>query len=81
MKLKPVAFGLACGILWGAGVALMTAWAVFRGHGEVLAKLGGYYLGYTVSPAGVVVGALWGFVDAFIFGALLAWLYNRFAKA
>ncbi len=81
MKLKPVALGLSLGILWGVGLAALTAWALFRGHGEILDKLGGYYLGYSVSPAGILIGALWGFADAFIGGFLIAWLYNRFAKA
>lgn len=81
MKLKPVALGLASGIVWGVGLALITLWAGYRGHGAVLVKLGGYLPGYAVSPAGAMVGALWGFADAFLGAVALAWLYNRFAKA
>jgi len=79
MRLKPFGFGLACGTIWGMGLALLTLWALLRGQGAVLGKLGGYYLGYSISATGVVVGALWGFAHAFVAAATLAWLYNRFA--
>jgi hypothetical protein len=80
MKLKPIALGLACGIVWGIGLALVTIVALTRSTGEVLSKLAGYYPGYSVSPVGALVGAVWGFVDGFIAAAVLAWLYNHFAK-
>lgn len=79
MKLDRKAFGLAAGILWGLGVFLCTLWAVYLGGGEHLALLGKFYLGYSISVLGALVGLVWGFVDGFICGWLFAWLYNRFA--
>jgi len=79
MRLKPLAFGLACGTIWGISLAMLTLWALLRGQGAVLGKLGGYYLGYSISATGVVVSALCGFAHAFLTAAALAWLYNRFA--
>jgi hypothetical protein len=37
------------------------------------------YLGYEPSIAGSLIGGVMGFVDAFIGGLILAWLYNCFA--
>jgi hypothetical protein len=41
------------------------------------------YPGYTGEPSfgQVIVGTLYGLVDGAIGGALIAWLYNRFAEA
>jgi hypothetical protein len=51
---------------------------MMRGGGEHLGLLGRFYVGYSVSPLGILLGGVYGFVDGFIGGWLLAWLYNRF---
>ncbi len=80
MRLNVKAFGLTCGIIWGASVFLATLWIMARGGtGEILSKLGRFYLGYTVSPGGAFVGLIWGFVDALIVGMIFAALYNAIA--
>ena len=38
------------------------------------------YRGYSFTFVGSLIGFAWAFVDGLIGGALLAWLYNRFAK-
>ena len=76
-KLDTRAFGLACGILWGGGVFLMgltatvCSWA--RPFVDVLSVM---YVGYSATVFGILIGTLWGFVDGFIGGIVLAWLYN-----
>jgi len=80
MKLNVKALGLAAGILWGLAIFLLTYWFLLRGfEGKTLARLSNVYLGYSVTWYGGFVGLVWGFVDGFIGGALLAWLYNRFS--
>jgi len=79
MRMNQKALGLACGLLWGCGVFLATVWVVVAGTGEHLQLLGRFYLGYSVSWLGAVIGLAWGFVDGFVGGWLLGWLYNRFA--
>lgn len=79
MKLNQKAFGLACGVLWGCAVFLMTLWVYYAGTGSHLYLLSKFYLGYSITPLGAFVGMAWGFVDAFVGGWILAWLYNRFA--
>lgn len=77
--LHAVAFGLALGLLWGVGVALLalTTWLFGYGHGFV-EGLGQLYLGYDHDPLGALIGFVWGFFDFFVFGWLIAFLYNKF---
>ncbi len=79
MQLDKKALALTGGILWGACVLLLTILALVVGGGDHLILLKKVYLGYSISPAGAVVGLIWGFIDGFIGGWLLAWLYNKFA--
>ena len=81
MKLNVKALGLASGIVWGLAIFLLTYWFIILGHpGRILMKLSNVYFGYSVTWYGAFVGLIWGFVDGFIGGALLAWVYNKFAK-
>jgi hypothetical protein len=80
MKLDVLAFGLACGLIWGLGVFGLAWWVMaFEGATGDLMGLGHVYRGFNVSPLGSVIGLLWATPDGFAAGALLAWLYNRFA--
>ena len=80
-RLKPTALGLACGLLWGLSIFLLTLFILAHGETMVLtSKLGRVYLGYTVSIPGAFIGLVYGFVHAFIGGWLLAVLYNKFAS-
>ncbi len=80
MKLNVRALALAGGVVWGLAILLLTYWFLIRGYeGHTLAQLSKVYLGYSVTWYGAFVGLVWGFVDGFVGGALLAWLYNKFA--
>ena len=80
MKFNVVAFGLACGLVWGFGVFCLAWWVMaFEGATGDLMVLGHLYRGFNVSPVGSVIGLVWGLFDGFVGGALLAWLYNRLA--
>jgi hypothetical protein len=35
------------------------------------------YLGYDTTFLGIVIGALWGFIDLYILGLLFEWLYHK----
>ena len=82
MKLDVKAFGLSLGILWAFALVLMgiMAMVVPSYAGDMVHALGTKYLGYEATPIGIVVGAVWGFFDMGIFGALIAWLYNKLSK-
>ncbi len=79
-KLSPMAFGLSLGVVWGMAVFLMGLFAHFFMYGTLfVAALGTLYIGYKATLAGVIIGGVWGFVDAFITGVIIAWLYHWFS--
>jgi hypothetical protein len=78
VKFNVKAFALACGLLWGFGLLLITWWVIiFEGATGELMGIGRVYRGFDISPLGSVIGLLYGFVDGLIGGAIFAWLYNR----
>lgn len=82
MKLNVRAFALAGGILWGASMFILTWWVMMftgdTGDPTIIGKM--YYLGYSISPVGSVIGAFYGFVDAGIGCAIFALIYNKLAS-
>ena len=80
MRINVKAFGLACGLLWGLGLLLVTWWViVFEGATGEPTVLGVVYRGYSLSVVGSIIGLVWGFVDGLIGGVVFAWLYNKLA--
>jgi hypothetical protein len=77
MKIDIKAFSLACGLVWGIGLPLMTWWIMaFDGPSTDPTWLGHVYRGYNFTLAGSLIGAVWAFFDGFVGGAVLAWVYN-----
>ncbi len=79
MKLHKTAFGLASGILTGLCIFICTIWAMLKGGGNTLILMNQFYIGYSISWIGAIIGLAWGFVSGFITSWLFAWLYNCFA--
>lgn len=78
---SPKALGIAIGILWAAYVFFCGITAMFGWGAALVAAFSSLYIGYGASIGGAVAGAIWAFVDGFIAGVVIAWLYNRFARA
>ncbi|MEW6054832.1 MAG: bacteriophage holin [Nitrospirota bacterium] len=82
MKLKPVALGLSLGIVWGGALFITTWLSYLAGYGksflEVMAV--SLYPGYSISPTGSIIGFLYGFIDLFIMGIIIGWIYNRLIR-
>jgi len=78
MKLNVKAFALAGGILWSAGMFIMT-WLGIMGYGSIIgaAMVKAYYIGYSISPLGSIIGAVYGFFDMGIACLLFALIYNK----
>lgn len=77
-KLSPVGLGFALGLIWGLGWMLLC-WAGARwGFGLVVIQIQSTIY-HNVAPT--FVGGLWalfeGFVDFFVFGVLVAFVYNH----
>ena len=77
MKLNMKAFALTCGVIWGFGLFFLTWWIIaFEGSTGEPALIGRLYRGYSISPAGSIIGLVWALFDGMIFGVIFAWLYN-----
>jgi hypothetical protein len=82
MKLNAKALALSAGIIWGLLIFLLTNISLLRGgEGEHLSRLSQFYIGYSFSFLGSLIGLVWGFVTMFIAGWVFAWLYNKFSGA
>ncbi|HID96054.1 MAG TPA: hypothetical protein EYP53_08380 [Candidatus Latescibacteria bacterium] len=79
MTLDAKALGLATGIIMGAAIFVATIWVQAAGGGSLLGQLSRFYFGYSVGIGGAFLGLLYGFIDGFIGGWLLALLYNKFS--
>ena len=74
-----ISFGLALGLTLALVVFLIGLTTALFGWGILVVQvLSTLLIGYEPSFVGAVAGAVWAFVDGFIAGAFLAWLYNRF---
>jgi len=74
-------FALTAGIFGAAIMFFLAWWLILTGNAEGPTTLfERIYIGYSFTPMGSVIGALWGFVDFGIGGAIFAWLYNKIKK-
>ena len=81
MELRKRALGLSLGLVWGLAILLGTWWLLIWGYkGELISKLSQFYIGYSYSWGGAAIGFIWGFVDGFLAGVLIAWFYDIFSK-
>ena len=80
-KLDVRALGLSCGILWALGMLIMGILNMAFNWGDAfVALMSSLYIGFKPTVSGIIIGAVWGFVDAGIGGVVIAWLYNKLAK-
>ena len=79
-KCKPVALGVAIGVVWALYVGCLGIAAMFGWGGGLVLPLAALYIGYAPSVVGAIIGAVWAFVDGFVGGIVIAWIYNAVAK-
>jgi hypothetical protein len=80
MRFNVKAFALTCGIFWAVSLFLITWWMIlFHGVSDARTFISWFYIGYSISPLGSVIGLVWAFFDGLIAGAIFAWLYNLLA--
>jgi hypothetical protein len=80
-RLNVKAFAIAGGLLWGIYM-LMIGWAawLFNWGTAFVATMSSIYIGFRPTFLGGVIGAVWGFFDGAVAGAIIAWVYNGVAK-
>ena len=79
VRLSATIHGIVFGLVLGLGIFVATLWLVIRGGpvvGPNLALLGQFFIGYTVTYWGSVVGLMYGFITGFILGFSIATIYN-----
>ena len=80
MKLSVKGLSITAAIIWGAALLIMgSANMIFPGYGSnFLEVMGSVYPVYHPSTglSSVIIGSLYGVVDAGIGAAIFAWLYN-----
>ena len=75
------AFALTTGIFGATSMFLLAWWLILIGNAEgPVTLLERIYIGYSFTPMGSVIGAVWGFIDFAICGAIAAWLYSKIKK-
>jgi hypothetical protein len=79
--LNIVSLGLALGIAWAVGAFFLGIMAWLFDWGTALVEIASsLYIGYKATFLGAIIGTVWAFVDGFIGGVIIAWLYNKFQK-
>ena len=75
------AIALTAGLFGAATMFLIAWWLILIGNADgpptLLERM---YIGYSFTPLGSVIGAIWGFIDLAIGGAIAAWLYQKIKK-
>jgi hypothetical protein len=79
-KCQPIALGIGIGVLWAFYVGCLGITAMFEWGNALVTTLGSLYIGYSASLTGAIAGAVWAFVDGFIAGVVIAWIYNLVAR-
>ncbi len=78
--LKAGALSLIFGLIGGVGLFLMTIWLLIKGGphvGSHLQLLGQYFIGYSVSWRGSLVGFCYGAATCGLVGWTIGTVYNR----
>ena len=72
---------LTAGIFGATTMFLLAWWLMLTGSADgpktLIEKI---YIGYSFTPIGSFIGAVYGFIDWGIAGAIFAWLYNKINK-
>jgi len=86
LRVNALSFGIVAGLVAGLGLFVATNWLVLKGGmegghdvGPHLSLLGQYFLGYSVTFVGSLIGFAWAFACGLLVGYAGSWLYNAVA--
>ena len=80
-RLNAMVQGIVCGMLLGGAIFVATNWLILKGGQDVgshLILLAQFFIGYSVTFVGSLIGFGYGFVIGFVAGYAVATLYNWF---
>ncbi|UCG79430.1 MAG: bacteriophage holin [Nitrospirota bacterium] len=74
-----MALGIGLGAVWGVSIFITTWVSYYTGYADLFLRTmaGSIYPGYSISPVGSFVGAIYSFIDGIVGGYILAWIYNK----
>ena len=78
-RLNGNVLGLVMGIIGGLIIFVATNWLVIKGGrvvGPHLSLLSQFFIGYSVTFVGSLIGAIYGFVTGYLGGLSIGWIYN-----
>lgn len=78
-NLKATVSGIMAGLLAGVGLFVATNWLVIKGGenvGSHLSLLNEYYIGYSVTFVGSIIGFFYAFATGFVAAYIVARIYN-----
>jgi hypothetical protein len=80
-RLDVKALMIAGGVMWSLYMLFVgwASWLIGWGSGFV-AAMASLYIGFRPTFFGGIVGAVWGFVDGALAGAIIGWVYNNVVK-
>ena len=79
-RIQARVLALVCALIGGMGLFIMTAWLLVQngpGAGQHLRLLGAYFIGYTVTWPGSIVGFFYGALLGGLIGWTIGTIYNR----
>lgn len=79
MRLNATVNGIVFGLVAGIGIFVATNWLILKGGpvvGPNLWLLSNFFIGYSVTFVGSLVGFLYAFIIGFLFGYFVARMYN-----
>jgi hypothetical protein len=79
-RIHAAVLALVIGLICGLGVFISTAWLILKGGQQVglhLQLLSNYFIGYSVTWFGSIIGFFWGATIGGIIGWAIGEIYNR----
>ena len=79
LRLNGNILGIVLGILFSLVIFVATNWLVIKGGpvvGPHLSLLSQYFIGYSVTFVGSLIGVVYAFVLGYLSGLIIAWIYN-----
>jgi len=79
-KIQGGVLAVVCGLMGGLGLFIMTVWLLLEGGPKVgshLQLLSNYFIGYSVTWKGSLVGLFYGALTGGVLGWSIGFIYNR----
>ena len=79
-RIQAGVMAIACGLIGGLGLFIMTVWLLLEDGPQVgthLQLLSNYFIGYSVTWGGSLVGLFYGALTGGILGWTVGFIYNK----